>query len=175
MMKLPVNIIDTDHEWTYLAKKKSKDPRVLTIANNRAVAIEKWGGVSASLKPFTQALPLLEKIPVVTGDEVDEIIDQTKSLIESVVPDVNWLDHSSQYNGKKNHLGYKARLSPKDFKQVKELLDQHAIGLHNRPGTPLAIHTTHFVVFKLLPSGKCVLRHGYSRANLNKQQQQWKL
>ncbi len=162
--------LNKDFESTYLAKKKSKEPRILAIAKSRAVAFDKWGGVSASLKPLAQALPLKEKIPAITRDEVDEIIDQTKSLMESVVPGVNWLDHSCQYNGKKNHLGYKARFNPKDFKQVKELLDQHAISLHNRPHAQPAHNAIHFVAFELRPSGHCYLKYSFSKTNYKNQQ-----
>jgi hypothetical protein len=160
---------NNNHQWSYLAKKKSKTPRTLMIAGNRAVAFQRWGGVSDSLKLQAQTLPLIEKIPVDPKEQVFDEIEIAKTLVESVVS-VEWKEHFSYYDGQKHQLGYKTRLHPKDFKKVKQLLEQHAIALHNKQKGPFAPRAINFVVLELHPSGRCFLKHGFSRTNFKLQQ-----
>ena len=162
-----------NYQHTYLGKKVSKTPRPLTIANNKPVAFVRWGGVSDSLKPHVQALSLKERIPVDCKDQVFEDIETAKALIESVAS-VNWKDHFSYYDGQKHNLGYKARLQPKEFKQVKELLEQHAIALQSKRGRPFAPRPIYFVVLELHPNGKCFLKQGFSKSNYKLDQLEYK-
>jgi hypothetical protein len=166
----PFYLRQNNYPCSYLAKQKSKTPRVLSIAGNRAIGFQKWGGISTSLKSYAEGLRLIEKIPVDTRDDAFDAIEAAKSLVESVVS-ADWEDHVSPYTGK---LGYKTRIDPTDFKRVRNRLEQQAIALYSRHGGPYAQEAINSVVFELHPSGHCVLRHSFSRANYQIQQQQYK-
>jgi hypothetical protein len=168
MLRFEPYVLDTSGRFrnSYLGKQKSKTARRLALAGDKAVFPQKWGVVSRKLRRQTKELSIKMSIPTNSQREAFKIIERSVAASGFA-----WQEHCSHFGGQNKLLGFKRNFAPANYLVAKQfILDQieHVKANSNTPALDAAID---FVVFELSPTGRCVIRHQFNRANFKRQEQ----